>query len=174
MAFCKNCGQQIPDDAGFCANCGTPVAAENNTQQTAPVQPQVISGDADVQASKSIAWLSYFGIFFLIPMFVKKDSEYCQFHVKQGATLFCTEIAYAIAKGIVDAILYAILKYSFAGLALYGVISTVLSLVNIFFFVVAIIGIINSVNGKKNELPLIGKIPFVATLIDKIYASINK
>ena len=24
MAFCENCGMQIPDDAKFCENCGAP------------------------------------------------------------------------------------------------------------------------------------------------------
>ena len=28
MAFCVNCGQQIPDGASFCTNCGARVAPE--------------------------------------------------------------------------------------------------------------------------------------------------
>lgn len=34
MKFCSNCGAQLPDDARFCGNCGTPCEA------AAPVQPQ--------------------------------------------------------------------------------------------------------------------------------------
>lgn len=37
-----------------------------------------------------------------------------------------------------------------------------------------IIGIVRAATGKQIELPLIGKIPFIKTLMDKIYASINK
>ncbi|MBR0093006.1 MAG: zinc ribbon domain-containing protein [Lachnospiraceae bacterium] len=40
MAFCMNCGAQIPDGAGFCNNCGT---ALNTGAQAAPqeaMQPQ--------------------------------------------------------------------------------------------------------------------------------------
>lgn len=174
MAFCRNCGQQNSDDAVFCAKCGTPTTADQNAQQATPVQPQVMNGDADAQANKSIAWLSYLGLFFLIPMFAKKDSEYCRYHVKQGATLFCCELAYGIVKSLViDTILYAILKHSLVGFGIYSAISTILGIASIFFFVVAIIGIINAANGKKNELPLIGKIPFIADLVDKIYASLK-
>lgn len=180
MAFCKNCGQQIPDDAGFCANCGTPVAAtQDNTQQTTPVQPQVVYNGDDAQANKGIAWLSYLGLFFLIPMFVKKNSEYCKFHVKQGATLFCCEVVYWIAEAIIMAIINAIFPgYTIWGItvhsSIYNIFYTIFSIASIFFLVIAIIGIVNAVNGKKNELPLIGKIPFVATVVDKIYAALNK
>ena len=38
MAFCKNCGTQIADDATFCGNCGTAVNAAP-APQAAPVQP---------------------------------------------------------------------------------------------------------------------------------------
>mgnify|MGYP006988991709 CR=1 FL=1 len=33
----------------------------------------------------------------------------------------------------------------------------------------AIIGIVNAATGKKNELLLIGKIPWIAKLLDKFY-----
>ncbi len=29
MKYCANCGSQLPDDAGFCASCGKPVAGAN-------------------------------------------------------------------------------------------------------------------------------------------------
>jgi hypothetical protein len=49
----------------------------------------------------------------------------------------------------------------------YNVFSFLLGLGYIFFFVVAIIGIVNAATGKRKELPLIGKIPWLATLLDK-------
>ncbi|GEM_PF-4133504 len=46
--FCKNCGNQLPDDARFCPNCGCSNSASNipNIQQTqsAPVFDQQTSG----------------------------------------------------------------------------------------------------------------------------------
>lgn len=38
MKFCPNCGAQLPDNAGFCSNCGTPLGAPPQYQQ--PQQPQ--------------------------------------------------------------------------------------------------------------------------------------
>ena len=38
--YCKNCGQQIPDDAQFCSSCGysTGSRPNNNEQNTQPQQ----------------------------------------------------------------------------------------------------------------------------------------
>lgn len=33
MKFCPNCGAQLPDNAGFCSNCGTPLGAPPQYQQ---------------------------------------------------------------------------------------------------------------------------------------------
>ena len=196
MAFCKNCGQQMNDDAVFCANCGTPVegapqqqatpqqqapqqAPQQPTYQQAPVTPQVLSPEADVQQNRGIAWLSYVGLLFLIPLFVRKASAYCQYHVKQGVTLFVCDIAYFIAKSIILAIIDAIVPgeryfgYVFHS-GVYNVFNVIFNLGAIFFVVLMIIGIVNAASGKMKELPLIGKIPFIANLMDKIYAALNK
>ena len=33
MPFCKNCGQEMPEDAKFCAGCGTPTEISTNTER---------------------------------------------------------------------------------------------------------------------------------------------
>lgn len=189
MAFCKNCGNQVPDDAAFCANCGTPVEnaqqAPQQEQQAPqqPVQPQVMNADGTVPGQdRGLAWLAYIlgAPVFLVPLFVRKSSEYCQFHVKQGATLWAAHTVY----WIVQAILLAIIDVAAPGRRFYGVtvahsavynvFNILLTLAGIFFVVMAIIGIVNAATGKKKELPLISKIPWVAMLLDKIYASLNK
>ena len=97
MAFCSNCGQQLPEGANACPNCGTFVnpqaAPQQPVQQTPqqpvqqpqyqqvpqqPVDPQAQQGaapvnatvmpDQDTQQNRGIAWLSYAGLLFLIPM----------------------------------------------------------------------------------------------------------
>ena len=180
MAFCQNCGQQLPDNANVCPYCGTAVNAQaaprQEYQQAAPQQPvnPTVMPDQDVQQSRGIAWLSYVGLLFLIPMFVKKDSEYCRYHVKQGATLCAVEIAYLITKSILLAIINAIFPgYSFYGYTVhsgvYNVFSVLFSLAYIFLVVISIIGIVNAAKGQKKELPLISKIPWIANLLDKFY-----
>ena len=177
MAFCKNCGQQINDDAAFCPNCGTTVGNAQQPQQ-APVQPQVVSGDADVQQNKGIAWLSYVGLLFLIPLFVRKTSEYCKFHVKEGANVCACELAYVIATRILLLIIDLPTRTYYYGFYtpsyIYYVFNTIFSLGFIFFTVMSIIGIVNAATGKTVEIPLLGQIPFIKNLMDKIYASLNK
>ena len=200
MAFCQNGGQQMPDGANACPYCGTFVNAQaapqqpenqqQNYQQAAPqqgyqqqnyqqpgyqqpVNPTVMP-EQDVQQNRGIAWLSYAGLLFLIPMFVKKESPYCQYHVKQGATLCAVEIAYTITTQILLAIINAIFPapwYSLGHSAVYNIFSLLFTAGNIFLLVITIIGIVNAATGKKKELLLIGKIPWIANLLDKFYGN---
>lgn len=49
--------------------------------------------EQDVTNNKYIAALSYFGIFCLVPLLLKRDSAFAQFHAKQGLVL---AIAFAV------------------------------------------------------------------------------
>ena len=169
MAFCKNCGQKLEDSFKVCPNCGAPVAAQEPAQQPAP----------DAQQNKGIAWLAYFGLFLLIPLFARKASEFCKFHVKQGVILFVLDICYTIVTAILRAIINAIFPgtsyyFWYVPSTVYSVFSTIFNLGQIFFLVMIIFGVINVVKGEKKELPVIGKIPFLNPLMDKIYAALNK
>lgn len=103
----------------------------------------------DIQNNKVMAILAYFGILVLIPIFAAKESKFARFHANQGLILFIAGIAYSIAYNIIVAILLSI------SWRLYWV-SYILSLVWLFFLVLAIIGIINAAQGKAKELPLVG------------------
>ena len=132
-------------------------------------------------SDKGLAWLAYipWAPVFLVPLFVRKTSEYCKFHVKQGATLWAVGVAYEIVKAILLAIINAIFPgrygfYVYRHSAVYGVFNFIFWAGSVFLFVLAIIGIVYAATGKKKELPLIGKIPWIGMLLDKIYAAINK
>ncbi len=84
----------------------------------------------DIEENKVIAMLSYIGILFLVPMLTKKDSKFCQAHAKQGLILFIA----AVVVGWIP----------FLGqLVLLGII------------VVAIIAIINTLDGKYWAIPVL-------------------
>ena len=115
-------------------------------------QPYMQYDPRDVQQTKSIAWLSYLGILFLIPMFVYKESPYTKFHVNQGIVLCILDVAGGVVLGIVSAILWWV---PFIG----GIISGLLSLAfGVLVLVLMILGIINAATGKAEPLPIIGKI----------------
>ena len=142
-----------------------PYGQPNQGQYQQNYQPQqYYSGDADIQQNKNIAWLSYMGILFLIPMLARKYSDFCQYHVKQGATLFCLYLVYTIANRIFLVIVDAILPVS-----VYSLFSWLFSLIGLAFFVVAILGIVNAAGGRKKPLPIVGEIDLIAKLLDKYY-----
>ena len=79
--------------------------------------------------------LSYVGILCLVPLLARKNDSFAQFHAKQGLVL-C----------VVEFISMLIIWIPFLGL-----------IVLVGCFVLAVIGITNVLNEKKEPLPLIGK-----------------
>lgn len=97
----------------------------------------------DVQSNKVWAALSYVGILFILPLLVNGgQSRYAKYHANQGFILFLLNIVI----GVVNAILGNIP-------VLGGIVSVLLSLASL---ALMILGIINAVNGKAKQLPLIG------------------
>lgn len=96
-----------------------------------------IKKDQDVEANKIVAALSYFWILFLVPLLLKRDSQFAQFHAKQGMVLFIIEVVVSFVN-IVP--LLGQLVWFFASLV---------------FLVVSIVGIIKALNGERWEMPYV-------------------
>jgi uncharacterized membrane protein len=94
------------------------------------------SGD-DVEKGKATAWLSYLWLLWLVPLLAMKENAFCKFHAKQGIVLSI----YSVAVWIVG-------KVPFIG----GWI--VRPVGGIILLVLAIMGIVNSLNGKYWKCPL--------------------
>ncbi len=117
-----------------------PEPAPQPTLQPAP-QPESKQEQSTTTAPKHntlMAVLAY--ILFFIPLLTdSKDDPFVKFHVKQGLVLF---IAYLVAAIVMRL----------------PVIGWILMIpLNIFLFIVWLIGILNALGGKQKELPLIGK-----------------
>ncbi len=97
----------------------------DNGNQSSSVSPE----------EKNIAVLSYLFLLFLVPLLLKRDSEFAQFHAKQGLVL-------AIAWFVV---------------MIFGMIPFIGMLLWLFCLVLSIIGIVNALSGQKKPLPIIGK-----------------
>lgn len=94
----------------------------------------------DAEENKVLGAIAYIWILFLVPMFLKKDSEFAQFHAKQGLVLFIFELI-VMFLGWIPVIGWFILA------PLGGIIA----------FILFLAGIINALSGKKEPLPLIGE-----------------
>jgi len=102
-----------------------------------PVGTPPAGGD-EVEKAKGIAWLSYLGILWLVPLLTMKDNAFAKFHVKQGIVL----TIYGLAVGIVGGAI------PFLGWFIIAPVGSIIVLV------LAIMGIINSLSGKYWKCPL--------------------
>jgi len=92
----------------------------------------------DIEKNKTIAGLSYF-IFFL-PLLVCPDSPYGKFHANQALILFLVSVVGFIVLGFIPILGWIALI--FFPLVILGLV---------------IYGLLNGLNGKAKELPVIGK-----------------
>ena len=107
--------------------------ATHKDNKTKPASSAKTSKERDVEINKSIAALSYVWVLCLVPLLGKRDSEYAQFHAKQGLVLFIIEIL----AGLV------------AWFPIFG------QLFMLVLLVVAIMGIVKTLNGDWWEIPYI-------------------
>ena len=148
MLTCKQCGTQVEDGVMNCTNCGASIEAP--VQQNQPIDlsekfnefnntaDTTSEYDAqDIEKNKVMAVLAY--IIFFIPLLAAKDSKFARFHTNQGLVLFLG--------GIIASVVAAIPVIGWIIAPIAGLVITVL----------AVIGIINALNGKAKELPVIGK-----------------
>jgi uncharacterized membrane protein len=165
----------MADNVKFCPACGSPAPAAANEQPARSSQPAndelsdkfsnlnntadttAEFGKADIEQNKVMAILAYLGILVLVPIFAAKESPFARYHANQGLILCIAMIAWAIVDGILTAILRAVLWSGLGLWSIYSLCGTILNLVYIVFTVLAVIGILNAVNGKAKELPFIGK-----------------
>ena len=101
-----------------------------------------------------MAILSYIGFLVIISLVAAPNSKFARYHANQGLVLFIAEIAFAVAYGILSAVILLI------SWRLYFLV-TILSILWLVFVVFAVLGIINAAGGKAKELPLIGKIKII-------------
>lgn len=162
MAFCSKCGAEIKDGSKFCEACGANTGAdkkEGNKMDFSDAVSNFNNTDdytsgmdrSDVENNKAMGVLAYLSWLVLIPLFAAKDSKFARFHTNQGIVLAIFELIWWVVEGIIAAV-FSIIPV--VGL----IVNLVLGLVNILFLVLAIIGIVNAINGKAKELPIIGKI----------------
>ncbi len=99
----------------------------------------------DIKKNKIMGIFAYISWLVIIPLFAAKDSKWARFHANNGLILAITEIGLWILFGLLGIIPYV-------GF-IFWIIGWLCSLVPI---ALSVFGIINAVQGKAKELPVIG------------------
>jgi len=97
------------------------------------------SSTFDFSQHTLIAAASYLGPLVVIPFLTNKEDPFTKFHIKQGLVLF---IAYLIL-------------WVFSGFMF--VMWQIMQLINLGLFILSLIGIVNALQRKEKELPLVGQ-----------------
>ncbi len=105
--------------------------------------------EEDIKQNKTMAGLAY--ILFFLPLIVCKDSRFGRFHSNQGLLLLILSVTGYLVISVVTTILATITW------RLFGFISLLYSLYGLFILAIAIYGLVNGLNGKAKELPIIGR-----------------
>jgi uncharacterized membrane protein len=131
----------------------------NNTPGTPPTPPVTpVADPADVEKNKAMAVLAYIGILVLVPILAAKDSPFAKYHANQGLVLTIGAIALFFVVGILSFIVGAIPVVN----VIAGCFGCVLfPAAGIGYLVLAIMGILNAVNGQMKPLPLFPPITLI-------------
>ncbi len=120
-------------------NEGTPHT--ETTTGTTPTTTAVDGTGSEAHSPTLMGMLAYIGPLVLIPYFLAKDNSFVRFHVQQGLVLFVIEI-----------ILWVLDGFMFYSHFLWNI----LTLINFGLLILSVIGIVNVLQKKEKELPLVG------------------
>ena len=115
----------------------SPVTVESPDSNIAQGQPLVTAPESN---RTLLGVLSYLGPLVIVSLLIGKQDSFVKFHAKQGLVIFSIEII----AWIIGSMFYPLWM--------------ILQLVNLCTIVLSIIGIVNVVNKKETELPLVGQL----------------
>ena len=105
-----------------------------------PVNPETSSQDPQIQDGKFFAAIGYLSLLCFVPLVLKKNNKFAQFHGKQALVLFILELAASILK-IVPALGDLVFTVAF-----------------VVFGILSLIGIVKVLMGESWEMPVIYEI----------------
>lgn len=149
MAFCPNCGNQIPDGAPFCAACGAPATAQQSRIVVQDPRDHTAEFTAeDISKNKVIAMAAYIlGIFgIIIALLAAPESPYASFHSRQCLKIEILNILLAVITVVL-------------GITVIVPIAGAIGMV--ILFVVRIICFFQVCKGRAKEAPIISSFGFL-------------
>ncbi|MCL2037413.1 hypothetical protein FWG95_00145 [Candidatus Saccharibacteria bacterium] len=124
----------------------------------------------EIEDGKTMAILAY--ILAPIPYFAEKKNKFVRYHAVQGMNILIVGVAYAIVANIINRIVWNAfvgdcirsIYTGHGGCGGWGMartISWILGVGGVVIGVIVVIGIVNAVNGKKKEVPILGKVKII-------------
>lgn len=110
----------------------------------------------DASGNLSRAIMSYIPLLNLVPYFKKTDSQFVEFHSKQGVTLLVVQIIYGILSFIFTRIKISVCSWGVCTKYTPIYIQIPLIIIGIIIISYNIIGIYNVITKKQRTLPIIG------------------
>ena len=104
----------------------------------------------DIEANKGISLVAY--ILFFVPLLAVPNSKYARFHANQGLIVFIISIACSIVQNV-----FWFGSWGNRNGWFFNPFAAVIGAVQVALLACIVYGIINAVNGKAVELPIIGK-----------------
>jgi fumarate reductase subunit D len=102
-------------------------------------KPPEVVNTKDVEENKTIAAIGYLGILCLLPLLMKKDSKFAQFHGKQSLVLLIASVIVSFINII----------------PILGQLIWIVAM--ILFTILMVVGIIKALNGQWWEMPILGE-----------------
>lgn len=160
MVF-KKCGKELLDLEKVCSNCKGQLKDETNKKEEYVLLNEEVILQDDIEKNKFISIFSYLSVLILIPLFIASDSKYVRFHVIQGINLLILDVIYAIISCLLNFTIVPNYVFRTSNSPIPILIVLVNFVLGIFIVVLSAVGVINAVNGKVKELPVIGKIRLI-------------
>lgn len=142
MAFCCNCGAQIPDGQAFCTQCGTPVGGAAQVPVIPATDHTAEFSAEEVADGKLFVLLGYLtSIIGIIVIYLSgKKSAYIDFHIKQIIKL---TVILLMLVACITILCWTIIVPILGGIAV------------LVWMVVWVISVIRVLMGKSCEAPII-------------------
>ncbi len=175
--FCGNCGSNLAAASNNANAVPGAAPAGDNFQNTVDDAVKNVSGffkkltdtkdytsecdAADIEKNRVMGILAYIPLLFLIPYFAQPNSKYAKFHANQGVLVTIIFFGLGLVNTLIDIVVWEILGAPDIGFLNFvaGFITGFLgSVSSAFFLFMMIVGLINAVNSKMKELPILGKI----------------
>lgn len=140
--FCKNCGNEIPDDVSFCPVCGKAKSITENAFDEGDHTAEFAQEDIErTHLLSAVCYLSF--IFIIIALLLEPNSKFLRYHINQSILIYLLGVASAAAMIV-----------PFIG----WIIGGVASVASLIF---TIMGIVRAFKGEAKDTPIIGKYTIV-------------